>query len=121
MEEISGTFIWGGQEMTVIGTRRKPGDKAPDFKVLANDFSEVALGDSAGKVRLISVVPSLDTSVCDAQTRRFNQEAANVDPQVVLGQNGTRACGENDEPQARASDPDDGGCAGFHGSLPCWR
>jgi thiol peroxidase len=70
--------------MTIIGRRLSVGEKAPDFTVLANDFSEVKLSDSAGKVRLISVVPSLDTSICDAQTRRFNQEAAGLDPQVVI-------------------------------------
>jgi len=54
------------------------------IRPLANDFSEVHLEDSAGKVRLISVVPSLDTSICDAQTRRFNEEAAKASPEVVI-------------------------------------
>lgn len=84
MEEHSGAFMWGDQPMTIIGRRLGVGEKAPDFTVLANDFSEVKLSDSAGKIRLISVVPSLDTSICDAQTRRFNQEAAGLDPQVVI-------------------------------------
>ena len=73
-----------GKPMTVIGALLKPGDKAPDFRLLANDLSEVTLADSAGKVRLISVVPSLDTSICDLQTRRFNQEAAGFGPDVVV-------------------------------------
>ncbi|MDQ0298564.1 thiol peroxidase [Salibacterium salarium] len=70
--------------MTLMGNEVKPGDKAPDFTVLANDLSEVSLKDSKGKVRLISVVPSVDTGVCDQQTRRFNEEAANLDNVEVL-------------------------------------
>ena len=73
-----------GKPMTVIGAKLKPGDKAPDFRLVANDLSEVTLADSAGKVRLISVVPSLDTSICDLQTRRFNQEAAGFGADVVV-------------------------------------
>lgn len=60
--------------VTLIGNEVKVGEKAPDFTVLANDLSPVTLKDSEGKVRLFSVVPSLDTGVCDAQTRRFNEE-----------------------------------------------
>jgi len=52
--------------------------------LLANDLSEVTLADSAGKVRLISVVPSLDTDICDAQTRRFNEEAVSFGDEVVV-------------------------------------
>ncbi|KGR76764.1 thiol peroxidase [Ureibacillus sinduriensis] len=60
--------------VTLVGNEVKVGEKAPDFTVLANDLSPVTLKDSEGKVRLFSVVPSLDTGVCDAQTRRFNEE-----------------------------------------------
>ena len=70
MEERAEAFLWGDHHMTVLGRELQIGDRAPEFTVLANDFSEVHLRDSAGKVRLISVVPSLDTSICDAQTRR---------------------------------------------------
>ena len=84
VEERNEAFVWGDKKMTVIGRQLSAGDAAPEFMVLANDFSEVRLSDSAGKVRLVSVVPSLDTSVCDTQTRRFNQEAAGVDPDVVI-------------------------------------
>lgn len=62
--------------VTLIGEAVQVGDKAPNFTVLANDLSAVTLDDSKGKVRLISVVPSLDTGVCAAQTRKFNEEAA---------------------------------------------
>lgn len=73
-----------GNPVTLIGNEVKVGDKAPDFKVLANDLSEVTLADTKGSVRLISVVPSIDTGVCDAQTRRFNEEAAKLDNVKVL-------------------------------------
>ncbi|MBT2701306.1 thiol peroxidase [Bacillus sp. ISL-40] len=76
------TFI--GKPVTLIGSQVKAGDKAPNFIVLANDLSEVTLESSKGQVRLISVVPSIDTGVCDAQTRRFNEEAAKLDNVKVL-------------------------------------
>ena len=70
--------------VTLIGNEVKVGDKAPDFTVLANDLSPVTLKDSEGKVRLISVVPSLDTGVCDAQTRRFNEEVVGLGEGVAF-------------------------------------
>ncbi|MGF2617383.1 thiol peroxidase [Rossellomorea vietnamensis] len=70
--------------VTLSGIEVKPGDSAPDFTVLANDLSEVSLNDTKGKVRLISVVPSIDTGVCDAQTRKFNEEAGNLENVEVL-------------------------------------
>lgn len=73
-----------GKPLTVLGEVVKVGDKAPDFTLTANDWSPVTLNDSAGKVRLISVVPSLDTGICDAQTRRFNEEASALGDQVVV-------------------------------------
>jgi len=72
------TFI--NNPVTLVGNEVKVGDKAPDFTVLANNLTPVTLKDSEGKVRLISVVPSLDTGVCDAQTRRFNEDV------VALGE-----------------------------------
>jgi thioredoxin-dependent peroxiredoxin len=72
MERPGGT-TFTGNPLTVIGAELKVGDKAPDFALLANDLSVVTLAASAGKMRLISVVPSLDTGVCDLQTRRFNE------------------------------------------------
>lgn len=70
--------------VTLLGTEVKVGDKAPNFSVLANDLSPVTLEDSAGKVRLISAVPSLDTGVCDQQTRKFNEAAAELGENVVV-------------------------------------
>lgn len=73
-----------GNAKTLVGPEIKVGDKAPTFTVLANDLSPVTLEDSKGKVRLISVVPSVDTGVCDLQTRKFNEEAANLNGLEVL-------------------------------------
>ncbi|WP_349408145.1 thiol peroxidase [Pseudalkalibacillus sp. SCS-8] len=70
--------------VTLLGNEVNVGDTAPDFTVLANDMSEVTLEDTKGSVRLISVVPSLDTGVCDQQTRRFNEEAGKLDNVKVL-------------------------------------
>lgn len=69
--------------VTLSGEEVKPGMKAPDFTVLANDLSEVKLSDSKGSVRIISVIPSIDTGVCDQQTRRFNEEASKDGIQVL--------------------------------------
>ncbi|HOV76189.1 MAG TPA: thiol peroxidase [Candidatus Hydrogenedentes bacterium] len=74
MMERPGDVTFQGNPLTAIGPRLKPGSKAPDFQLLANDLSVVTLSDSAGKIRLVSVVPSLDTPVCDTQTRRFNEQ-----------------------------------------------
>lgn len=70
--------------VTIIGSGVKVGDQAKDFTVLANDLSEVTLNDSKGSVRIISVIPSIDTGVCDKQTRRFNEEAAKLESVKVL-------------------------------------
>lgn len=70
--------------VTLLGNEVKVGDKAPDFTVLANDLSPVSLQDSKGKVRLIISVPSLDTGVCDAETRRFNEEASKLSEDLVV-------------------------------------
>jgi thiol peroxidase len=78
------SITFKNQPVTLLGKEVKVGDQAPDFKVLANDLSEVTLADTKGFVRLISVVPSIDTGVCDAQTRRFNEAAAQLDNVKVL-------------------------------------
>ncbi|MCT2343011.1 thiol peroxidase [Niallia taxi] len=70
--------------VTLLGNEVKVGDKAPEFHVLANDMSEVTLDSSKGKVRLFSVIPSIDTGVCDAQTRRFNEEAGKLENVEVI-------------------------------------
>ncbi|KAF0822670.1 thiol peroxidase [Cytobacillus firmus] len=78
------SITFKGNPVTLLGNEVRVGDKAPEFKVLANDLSEVTLADSKGQVRLISVVPSIDTGVCDAQTRRFNEEASKLDNVKIL-------------------------------------
>jgi thioredoxin-dependent peroxiredoxin len=70
--------------VTLLGSQLKAGDQAPDFKVLANDMSEVTLADTKGSVRLVTAVPSIDTGVCDAEVRRFNEEASKLDNVKVL-------------------------------------
>lgn len=72
------------EPITLIGNEVKIGDTAPNFTVLANDLSPVTLENSKGKVRLISVVPSLDTGTCDAQTRKFNESASELGDNVVI-------------------------------------
>jgi thiol peroxidase len=64
-----------GKPFTLIGPELKVGDKAPDFTAVGKDLKPVTFEATRGKIRIFSVVPSLDTPVCDAQTRRFNQEA----------------------------------------------
>jgi thiol peroxidase len=73
-----------GNPITLLGNEVKVGDKAPNFTVLANDLSEVTLDNTKGQVRLISAVPSLDTGVCDAETRRFNEEANSLGNVKIL-------------------------------------
>lgn len=70
--------------VTLPGNEVKVGDQAPNFTVLANDLSPVTLQDTAGKIRLISVVPSLDTGVCSDQTKRFSEEAASLGENVEV-------------------------------------
>src|SRR5579862_3183329 len=84
--ERPGATTMRGNPLTLIGPELKPGDKAPDFKLVDNGLKPVTLNDTGRNVRIISVVPSLDTPVCDAQTKRFNEEAAkmpNVDIYTV--------------------------------------
>lgn len=83
MTERAGAVTFQGNPLTVLGAALKVGDRAPDFALLANDLSTVTLADSAGKVRLISVVPSLDTPVCDTQTRTFNEKIAALGEGVI--------------------------------------
>ncbi|CAG9623344.1 thiol peroxidase [Sutcliffiella rhizosphaerae] len=73
-----------GNKMTLIGSEVKVGEKAPNFSVLANDLSQVTLDNYKGFKKLISVVPSVDTGVCDAQTRKFNEEASKLDNVKVI-------------------------------------
>ena len=82
--ERTGMITFQGNPLTLLGTPVKSGDPAPDFKVLANDLSPRSLENYAGKTLILSVVPSLDTGVCDLQTRRFNSEAAALGGHVQI-------------------------------------
>ena len=84
MEERKGIITMKGQPLTLLGKEVKVSEPAQDFEVLANDLSAVKLSSYRGKVCIISSVPSLDTSVCDTMTRRFNQEAVNLGDDIVV-------------------------------------
>ena len=84
MEERSGIIKFLGNPVTLIGPELKTGDKAPDFRVVDTSLAPLSLGDFRGKVKVICAVPSLDTPVCDTETRRFNKEAAQLPGDIVL-------------------------------------
>ncbi|MBW2477886.1 MAG: thiol peroxidase [Deltaproteobacteria bacterium] len=83
-EERAKLITFKGNSMTLVGEPVHEGQKAPNFKVVDNGLNPVTLQSSAGKIRLITVVPSLDTPVCDSMTRHFNQHAANLPDNVVI-------------------------------------
>jgi thiol peroxidase len=76
--ERPGAATLKGNPLTLVGPELKEGDKAPDFDVVDNSLNPVNLGKTGNAVRIFSVVPSLDTPVCDAQTKRFNDETAKL-------------------------------------------
>lgn len=84
MEERKGLVTMKGKPITLVGQAVKVGQKAPDFEVTANDLSPVKFSSFAGKVCIIASVPSLDTSVCDLETRKFNEKAAQLGSDVVV-------------------------------------
>jgi hypothetical protein len=88
MEERKNGTTLKGNPFTLIGSEIKVGQQAPEFTALAGDLSPVTLASSKGKTRLLISVPSLDTPVCDAETRRFNEEAAKrkVNGKLIKGQ-----------------------------------
>jgi thioredoxin-dependent peroxiredoxin len=76
--ERPGATTMKGNPKTLLGPELKVGDAAPDFSVVDVGLNAVTLKDTGKQVRIISVIPSLDTPVCDAQTKRFNEEAAKL-------------------------------------------
>jgi thiol peroxidase len=78
MQERKGVITFKGGALTLLGPEIKVGDTAPNFKLLNNSLQEVSLDAYKGKTVILSVVPSLDTGVCAAQTHRFNNELANL-------------------------------------------
>ena len=83
--ERKGLASFGGVETTVVGEDIEVGQPAPEFTAQAGDWSLVnGLESTQGKVRIIGSLPSLNTSVCDRETRRFNQEAASLDENIAI-------------------------------------
>ena len=83
MEERKGVITFKRKPVTLIGPEIKVGQRAPDFKLIDSNMKEVSSAQDRGKVRLLSVVYSLETPVCDLQTQRFEKEAAKF-PNVVI-------------------------------------
>ncbi|MCC7147291.1 MAG: thiol peroxidase [Phycisphaeraceae bacterium] len=84
MTDRAGAITFKGNPMTLTGNPVKVGQKAPDFTAVANDLSEKKLADFKGKTVILSVVPSLDTGICDRQTRRFNEEVGKLGDKAAL-------------------------------------
>src|SRR5207237_9765543 len=75
-EERKGAVTLRGNPLTLSGSEIKVGQNAPDFTVVDNNLQPARLSDAKGKVVILSAVPSVDTAVCDTETRQFNQEAS---------------------------------------------
>ena len=84
MTERNNVAKFKGNPLTLVGNELKVGDTVPDAEVLANDLSPVKLSGFRGKVCVICTVPSLDTPVCDIQTKKFNEQAASLGDDVVV-------------------------------------
>ena len=80
---MSASVTFKGEPVTLAGPELKAGDKAPDFILQAADMSDVTLATDRGAARVVAVVPSLDTSVCSRETKRFNDEAKS-DPGLTV-------------------------------------
>ncbi|ASX26284.1 thiol peroxidase [Candidatus Williamhamiltonella defendens] len=78
------TVLFQGKETRVSGKFLEPGNKAPSFKLVGKNLSEHSLSDFAGKHKILNIFPSIDTGVCAASVRRFNQSAAELHNTVVL-------------------------------------
>jgi thioredoxin-dependent peroxiredoxin len=84
MTERPGAITFKGKPMTLLGRELRVGDAAPNFKLVATDLSDKSLSDYKGKTVILNIVPSLDTPVCDKQTRRFNEEAGRLGDDTVI-------------------------------------
>jgi thiol peroxidase len=82
-ETRKGEVTFKGNPVELVGPKLKAGDKAPDFRCVGAGLATVTLADAAGKARLFNVVPSLDTPVCNTQTRKFSQELAALGDKVA--------------------------------------
>jgi thiol peroxidase len=81
---MANTVTMMGNPLTLSGNPVEVGSKAPDFQALDNDMNPVSLSDFKGKICILASVPSLDTPVCDMETRRFNEEAGSLGEDVVV-------------------------------------
>lgn len=85
MIERKGVITFKDRDVSIVGMDLQPGMEAPEFHAVNLDWEEIsALQATQGKVRIIAAMPSLETSVCDRETRRFNQEAANLGKDIVV-------------------------------------
>lgn len=84
MEERTGVVTLHGNPLTLVGPEINVGQPAPDVELVANDLSATSLASFRGKVCIVTAVPSLDTAVCDTETRRFNKEAARLGDGVAV-------------------------------------
>lgn len=84
MEERKGVVSMQGNALTLCGPELKVGATAPEFTVLDAALQPVKLSDFKGQIKVISTIPSIDTGVCAMQTRRFNQEAAELEGVAIL-------------------------------------
>ncbi len=84
MADAKNTITFKGNPLALAGRWPKVGDPAPDFGVLGNDLSAVKLSDLKGKTLVICSVPSLDTSVCDTEVRKFNEHATSLGDDVAV-------------------------------------
>ena len=84
MPTATNTVTLKGNPVTLVGNDVQVGQTAPESTLAANDLSEVKLSSFKGKKLILSVVPSLDTPICDKQTRRFNEEAVKLKDTVIL-------------------------------------
>lgn len=83
-EERNNIVTFKGNPATLLGPDIKVGDTAPEFRVVDNALQAVTLASNLGKVQLITVVPSIDTPVCDTMTRKFNEKAAQLPENVIV-------------------------------------
>jgi len=83
-ETRQGEVTFRGNPITLVGPKLKPGDRAPDFTAVGTGLALVTLADTAGKARLFNVVPSLDTPVCNKQTKRFAEEIKGLGDKVAV-------------------------------------
>ncbi len=84
MDKRKDVVTMGGNPMTLLGKEIKVGDSAPDFTALKSDMSPYSLKDAGDKIKIISVVTSLDTGICEMQTIKFNEEASELDDVVII-------------------------------------